>query len=115
MMKYDQMRVGICLQEVRLDRSMTQLEVAEKIGITSSHYAKIEQGIDKMSIDVLFKLMVLFDADANTLLALGEDKNSRLKKVATKIYSLENVNRDMIFDGIEKMIESLDNTTAEEG
>ena len=113
-MKYDQMRVGICLQEVRLDRSMTQLEVAEKIGITSSHYAKIEQGIDKMSIDVLFKLMVLF-ADANTLLALGEDKNSRLKKVATKIYSLENVNRDMIFDGIEKMIESLDNTTAEEG
>ena len=38
-MKYDQMRVGICLQEVRLDRSMTQLEVAEKIGITSSHYA----------------------------------------------------------------------------
>ena len=38
-----------------------------------------------------------------------------MKKVATKIYSLENVNRDMIFDGIEKMIESLDNTTAEEG
>ena len=107
-MKYDPMRVGVLLQDIRTSRNMTQAEVAEKIGVCNGHYAKIEQGKDKMSIDLLFKLMVIFDTDANSLLIFGEDKSDRLERVAAKIYSLENVNNDMIFDSMEKMIESLD-------
>ena len=40
---------------------MTQAEVAEALGITQSHYHKIERGMRGLSLDMARRLKVLFN------------------------------------------------------
>ena len=67
----DYMVIGNNLRELRDARRMTQLQVVSALDITYNHYAKIEEGMRGMSLQMLFKLMNLFDTDANTILGIG--------------------------------------------
>lgn len=67
----DYMVIGNNLRELRDARRMTQLQVVSELDISYNHYAKIEEGMRGMSLQMLFKLMNLFDTDANTILGIG--------------------------------------------
>ena len=67
----DYMVIGNNLRELRDARRMTQLQVVSELDISYNHYAKIEEGMRGMSLQMLFKLMNLFDTDANTILGTG--------------------------------------------
>ena len=49
-------RVAKKLKEARLNRGLTQIEVAEKAKINSNYYSKIERGQAKPSIEVYERL-----------------------------------------------------------
>lgn len=70
-MKVDLFTIGNNLRELREAKAVTQMEVVEALGVSYTHYAKIEEGIRGMSIGMLFKLMQYYDTDANTILKSG--------------------------------------------
>lgn len=46
----------IKLREVRLEQELTQEEIAKDVGITRSHYTKIEIGLGNPSLAVAIKI-----------------------------------------------------------
>lgn len=62
--------IGNKLRELREEKKVTQLQVVEALDISYTHYAKIEEGIRGMSLQMLFKLMEYFETDANTILGI---------------------------------------------
>lgn len=54
---------GIILRSLRESRTMTQVDLAKRVGIDPSHLNKIEKGINMPSDDVLFRLADVLVAD----------------------------------------------------
>lgn len=84
MLYYNQYSVGDSLRELRKNKNMTQYEMADKLDISYTHYAQIEQGKHKMSVDLLLKMMFVLSADANTILGVeNETKNDSSFEIVT--------------------------------
>jgi transcriptional regulator with XRE-family HTH domain len=45
------------LRQFRLEKGLTQVELAEKAGINSNYYAKVERGDLKPSVETLEKII----------------------------------------------------------
>ena len=60
------------LKEVRKDLGMSQKEVAEAIGVTSSAYANYEQGTREPALKVLVKICEVLDTSADYLLGIED-------------------------------------------
>jgi len=60
--------IAKALKNVRLDKRMTQLEVAKKAGINVNYYAKLEQAISTPSIKMLKKVVVALGAHSSDVL-----------------------------------------------
>lgn len=56
---YESFKIGAMLQEARLERGMTQEELAEKAGTTKSYISKIENNIKEARISTLQKIVEL--------------------------------------------------------
>lgn len=67
----DLFTIGSNLREMREAKKVTQLQVVEALDVSYTHYAKIEEGIRGMSLQMLFKLMTYFDTDANSILGVS--------------------------------------------
>lgn len=53
------------LRKIRKKMGFTQIEISEKLGISRSHYAAIENGIKNPSIEVAGKLSDIMRFDFN--------------------------------------------------
>jgi transcriptional regulator with XRE-family HTH domain len=53
--------VGQLLRRHRQERSLTQTEVARQIGIQQSDLSRMEKGEYRVSLDVLFRLLQVFE------------------------------------------------------
>ncbi len=80
-MKYDNMVIGDTIRELRKAKNMTQMELAEKLDISFTHCPQLEQGRHKMSVDLLFRIMTLFQVDANTIFGIRESKEEKNVKL----------------------------------
>src|ERR1043165_7224494 len=58
--------VGRKIRQLRRQRKLTQVELAEKIGIHQSDLSRMEQGEYKVGLDTLLKILGTFD------LSIGE-------------------------------------------
>lgn len=56
---YKNFKIGILLQEARLEKGLTQEELAEKVGTTKSYISKIENNIKETRISTLQKIVEL--------------------------------------------------------
>ena len=56
---YENFRVGALLYEARLEKGMTQEELAEKVGTTKSYISKIENNMKEARISTLQKIIEL--------------------------------------------------------
>ena len=56
---YDSFRIGALIQEARLEKGMTQEELAEKCGTTKSYISRIENNIKETRISTLQKIIEL--------------------------------------------------------
>ena len=53
--------VGRKIRQLRRQRKLTQVELAEKIGIHQSDLSRMEQGEYKVGLDALLKILQCFD------------------------------------------------------
>ena len=54
---YESFRIGALLHEARLEKGMTQEELAEKVGTTESYISKIENNLKEVRISTLQKIV----------------------------------------------------------
>jgi len=76
--------VGRKIRQLRRQRKLTQVELAEKIGIHQSDLSRMEQGEYKVGLDTLLKILGTFD------LSIGDffDENDRSESVYQKFKTL---------------------------
>ena len=76
--------VGRKIRQLRRQRKLTQVELAEKIGIHQSDLSRMEQGEYKVGLDTLLKILQCFD------LSIGDffDETSRANTVLEKFRQL---------------------------
>lgn len=60
--------LGRRIKRERLDRSMTQRDLAEEVGVGTPHISKIEAGRESPSDDLLRKIAEVLDCDFDELL-----------------------------------------------
>ena len=56
---YDNFKIGVLIQEARLEKGLTQEELADKVGTTKSYISKIENNIKEVRISTLQKIVEL--------------------------------------------------------
>jgi transcriptional regulator with XRE-family HTH domain len=76
--------VGRKIRQLRRQRKLTQVELAERIGIHQSDLSRMEQGEYKVGLDTLLKVLQTFD------LSIGDffDESSRSENVIDKFKTL---------------------------
>lgn len=76
--------VGRKIRQLRRQRKLTQVELAQKVGIHQSDLSRMEQGEYKVGLDTLLKILQTFD------LSIGEffDDSNRTQSVFDKYKSL---------------------------
>ena len=73
------LQLGQRLREARLDRGLTQEELAHRAGITRTHYQQVERGawkqgaVSNPSIRVLARLAQALDVELSELLPSNRD------------------------------------------
>jgi ribosome-binding protein aMBF1 (putative translation factor) len=58
-MGYEQFKLGALIHEARLEKGMTQEQLAEKCGTTKSYISRIENNIKEVRISTLQKIVEL--------------------------------------------------------
>ena len=56
---YDNFKIGALIHEARIEKGLTQEELAEKVGTTKSYISKIENNIKEVRISTLQKIVEL--------------------------------------------------------
>lgn len=54
---YEEFKLGYLLQQARLEKGMTQEELAERAGTTKSYISKIENNVKEVRISTLQKIV----------------------------------------------------------
>ena len=54
---YDEFRLGVLLQEARLEKGMTQEQLAEKCGTNKGYISKVENSVKDVRISTLQKIV----------------------------------------------------------
>ena len=67
--------IGKRVAELRKQHHLTQVQLADKIGITSKHLSEIERGITGISIDTQIELSSILNCSLDYLIK-GEDYKS---------------------------------------
>ena len=56
---YENFKIGILIHQARLEKGLTQEELAEKVGTTKSYISKIENNIKEVRISTLQRIVEL--------------------------------------------------------
>jgi ribosome-binding protein aMBF1 (putative translation factor) len=56
---YENFKIGALIHEARIEKGMTQEELAEKVGTTKSYISKIENNIKEVRFSTLKKIVEL--------------------------------------------------------
>lgn len=56
---YENFKIGALLHEARIEKGLTQEELANKVGTTKSYISKIENNIKEVRISTLMKIVEL--------------------------------------------------------
>ena len=72
----DQIKIGKFIAECRKQKNFSQLQLAEKLGITDKAISKWERGISKPSSSIMLELCEILGISVNELLN-GEKNKTR--------------------------------------
>src|SRR5204862_7164988 len=75
--------IGRKIRQLRRQRKLTQVELAERIGIHQSDLSRMEQGEDKVGLDTLLKILATFDLSIGDFFEEGNRTESAIEKYRT--------------------------------
>ncbi|MDE6469670.1 MAG: helix-turn-helix domain-containing protein [Eubacterium sp.] len=61
------------IKELRVDRDITQFEIAKALGISQGNYSFIENGVANLKADDLVKICRFYNVSADYILDLPKD------------------------------------------
>jgi transcriptional regulator with XRE-family HTH domain len=96
-------KIGRRIKELRLQKGMTQQDLAEKAEISVSFLSFLEKANRKGSLQTYFDLAKAFDMD---LAELFQERNSDRKRTASKMQSFPQLNATEM-KAIYKFVKSL--------
>ena len=105
-MEYKGLEVGNTIKSLKIKKNVSLFELAYRAKISQSHVYQLEEGNNKMSIDLLYRLMDALDTDANTILGIKKNNENsvdeRLKELSPKMK--ENLTELFLktIDGVKK-------------
>lgn len=92
-MNYEAEKIGSRILELRQERSMTQENLADILGISAQHLGKVERGVKGASVDLLIDMSEFFCVSTDYILLGKTDKSSiivnKLHSVATQLTEIE--------------------------
>jgi DNA-binding Xre family transcriptional regulator len=56
---YDSFKIGVLIHEARLEKGLTQQELAERVGTTKSYISKLENNVKEVRLSTLQKIVEL--------------------------------------------------------
>jgi len=56
---YENFKIGALIHEARIEKGLTQEELAEKVGTTKSYISKIENNVKEIRLSTLHKIVEL--------------------------------------------------------
>ncbi len=56
---YENFKIGVLIHQARLEKGLTQEELAAKVGTTKSYISKIENNIKEARLSTLYKIVEL--------------------------------------------------------
>ena len=106
-MEYNPLLVGENLRNLRKLHHLTQMELAEQLDISFIHYSQIEQGRHRISMNLLFRIMALFQVDANNILGIKISKETEglLPKIQNFINNLPQEEQKQIYTICERILD----------
>jgi transcriptional regulator with XRE-family HTH domain len=75
--------VGRKIRQLRRQRKLTQVELAERIGIHQSDLSRMEQGEYKVGLDTLLKILATFDLSMGDFFEEGNRTENVIEKYRT--------------------------------
>lgn len=66
--KTSRLRIAMNLKSARTEQGMTQLDVAEKAGVSVNYYARIERADVKPSVETLEKIIKALNVKSSDIL-----------------------------------------------
>lgn len=69
---------GINLRTLRVQKNLSQQDIADRLSINRTTYTKWELGVSEPSLTMLLKLAEIYDVDCNQLLEKTECESSTL-------------------------------------
>ena len=94
----DMIKIGIFLQELRKENSMTQEQLAEQLGVARRTVSRWETGNNMPDLDILVELSDLYSVDLREILSgerKSENMDQELKETVLQVadYSSEEKNK----------------------
>ena len=90
--------VGRKIRQLRRQRKLTQVDLAEKIGIHQSDLSRMEQGEYKVGLDTLFKLLQVFDLKIGEFFGESETAGPEDRELVTEYRGLSEEARQEVRD-----------------
>lgn len=56
---YESFKIGVLIHEARLEKGLTQQELADKVGTTKSYISKLENNVKEVRLSTLQKIVEL--------------------------------------------------------
>ena len=75
--------VGRKIRQLRRQRKLTQVELAERIGVHQSDLSRMEQGEYKVGLDTLLKILATFDLSIGDFFEDGNQNEGVVQKYRT--------------------------------
>jgi transcriptional regulator with XRE-family HTH domain len=105
-MQYDGYKIGPILRNLRTSRHISVETLSEKTGISTSAIKQIEQGGRNLSMKNLYRMMDVYEVDANTILDVKETTNE--KSVDERLRQMNPQQREYFTQSFLYMLEHVD-------
>lgn len=103
-------RIGDRLRSFRLERGLTQTEVADALGLTQSNVSGIERGVRGLTIQQVIQFAKLLGVATDDILGLkkpasnGVIRDRRLRRVVGEIDALPRRDKDALLKTIHNFL-----------
>ena len=86
---------GNRIKSLRLSRSMTQEQLAQKLGVTAQAVSKWESGTNMPDILMLPDLSVIFGVTIDELFGYTNERTKRIDELVTQIFEMKRRKRSV--------------------
>lgn len=108
-MNLDYIAIGIRVREKRIEKGISQFELANKIGVSNPHISNIERGKTKVSLSTLIDIANALETSLDVLVCdnVNQTEEVFVKEIADKIEDCNVEEVRIVADVVKALTESL--------